>query len=126
MSLSITGTRVLIVEDRPDVQAIAKAILTRLGCQVCAARTAEEAILVIAEDEASIDLVFADIKLPGGMSGIELAGELRRRWPGIKTILTSGFPGPGDVRAEAREGGFPVLPKPYRAQQLAEAIRRIL
>ena len=76
--------------------------------------------------EAGVDVVFADIHLPGGMSGLALAGELRQRWPAVKTILTSGFPGPGDVRGQARAGGYVVLAKPYRAQELAAALRGLL
>lgn len=128
MPQSIAGTHVLIVEDRADVQAIARAILVRLGCRVAAVASAREAIdrVAAATADAPIDVVFSDIHLLGEMTGLDLAAELRRRWPAIRTVLTSGTPGPVDVRQMARDGGYPVLPKPYRAQELAEAIRGLL
>jgi len=126
MPQSIAGRTILIVEDQADVQAIGRAILTRLGCRVDAVASALEAIAHIEEAEAPVDVVFSDIHLAGGMTGLDLAVLLRQRWPGIKTILTSGYPGPGDVRHRARDGGFPVLAKPYRTPQLAEAIRSLL
>jgi CheY-like chemotaxis protein len=130
MPKSLTGTKVVVVEDRRDVQAIAQAILTRLGCQVSVVATARDALAAIDDAEgraeARFDVVFTDIQLPGGMSGLDLAATLRQRWPGIKTILTSGVAGPVDMRGLARAEGYPVLAKPYRPQQLAEAIRGLI
>ena len=45
------------------------------------------------ETDSDIGLLSADIIMPGGMSGIELAVETRRRWPGLGILMTSGFPG---------------------------------
>jgi len=125
MPRSCSGTRILIVEDRDDVQAIAVAILSRLGCHVTVAQTARAALTVI-ESDGAVDVLFADIRLPGGMSGLELGQMVRDRWPEIRILLTSGEPGVDDVRGAARADAFAVIGKPYRAAQLADALRQVL
>jgi CheY-like chemotaxis protein len=125
MTLSAAGARVLVVEDREDVQAIATAILSRLGCSIIVAPTGRAAIAVL-EDDPSMDLLFSDIMLPGGVSGLDLAREVRQRWPEIAILLTTGYPGPEDVRATARAEGLAIIAKPYRMADLAERVREAL
>jgi len=124
MSRSPSGARVLVVEDRDEVQAIAVAILSRLSCHVRVAANARAALAAIEEGE-TIDIVFADIRLPGGVSGLDLARTVRQRWPEIKILLTSGDPGTDDVRGAARADAFPLVAKPYRPGDLAGAIRQL-
>jgi DNA-binding NtrC family response regulator len=73
-----------------------------------------------------VDLLFSDVVMPGTMDGLDLAYEARRLRPGLKVLLTSGFPG---VRgAEQRMTGhrFPLLNKPYPHDELARTVRAIL
>ncbi len=67
------------------------------------------------------DLVVSDIVMPGGMNGIELAEELRQRRPGLPIVLVSGYAAPASAAPEQ----FPVLRKPFRMEQFAQAIARV-
>jgi DNA-binding LytR/AlgR family response regulator len=53
--------------------------------------------------------------MPGGMSGLDLAREIRRRRPALPVILTTGYAG---AARGAEEEGFPLLLKPYDIEQL--------
>jgi DNA-binding LytR/AlgR family response regulator len=59
--------------------------------------------------------------MPGGMNGIELAEELRHRSPGLPIVLVSGYA----ASASAAPEQFPVLRKPFRMEQFAQAIARV-
>jgi signal transduction histidine kinase/ActR/RegA family two-component response regulator len=114
---SAGGKRVLMVEDDPLVGAVVASALVDIGFAVKSASTAEEALALL-EGGASIDLLFTDVVMPGTMSGIDLAKEVRRRNPGLPVLLATGYS--RDV-ASIR-GGFRVLAKPYRIDALVEAL----
>ena len=124
-SLPTGSETVLVAEDRVDVRAVAVAMLERLGYRVFEAATAQAALAVL-DSGAKVDLVFSDIVMPGGMSGLELAQELRRR--GVKTpiLLTSGYASPQALREQAQKLGLPVIGKPYRIVDLAVRVRAML
>jgi len=121
-----TGTEtVLVVEDRADMRAVAVAVLERLGYRTLEAETGAAALAVL-NSGAGIDLVFSDIVMPGGMSGLDLAQEIRGR--GLKTpiLLTSGYASPQALRAQAQKMGLPLIGKPYRVVDLAAKVRAML
>jgi CheY-like chemotaxis protein len=62
--------------------------------------------------------------MPGGMNGIELARELRRRRPDLPVLLTSGYA--AAVQSEADAEGIEILQKPYRMKDFAQALERLL
>jgi PAS domain S-box-containing protein len=116
---------VLVVEDEPDVRAISCAFLRSLGYRVLSAASSIEALQRLEED-ASIALLFSDVMLGEGMNGQELAREAKRQRPGLAVLLTSGYedsPVPTDA---SDTHTFEVLRKPFRREQLAEAVRRSL
>ena len=115
------GGRVLLVEDNEEVGNLAETMLDELGHEVLRARSASEA-LDIADGGASFDIVFSDVVMPG-MSGLELAGELKQRRPKLPIILTTGF---SDKLAAAGNTGYPVVRKPYRMETLALAVDEAL
>jgi two-component system, NtrC family, sensor kinase len=115
--------RVLVVEDDEAVLETARAVLVELGYQTLAARSGTEALAVLRRDEP-IDLIFTDIVMPGGMSGITLAREARQLRQDIKVLLTSGYD--ASVAERQGAGGFEILPKPYRQAQLADKIAGVL
>ena len=80
----------LLVEDDPEVATLTAEMLRGLGLAVAHAGTAEQALRTLAE-RRDIDIVFSDVMMPGGMSGIELAREVRRRRPDLPIVLTTGF-----------------------------------
>ncbi len=109
---------ILIVEDEADVRAIAVRFLQSLGYRVLAAADAAAALAQL-EATPGIALLFSDVILGAGMSGVELADAARRLRPQLPVLLTSGY-----ERAAADDArGFPLLHKPYRREQLAAAIR---
>jgi signal transduction histidine kinase/ActR/RegA family two-component response regulator len=115
--------RVLVVEDEPDVRNIAAAFLRSFGYKVVAVGTALEALEQIAADP-HIAILFTDVMLGGGMNGVELAEATRSLRPDIGVLLTSGYDEQATAAESARD--FELLRKPYRREQLAEALKRNL
>ncbi len=117
--------RVLVVEDEPEVRAIACAFLKSLGYQVDAASNAEEADKIL-QAHADMDLLFSDVILGAGRTGAELARDIQQRRPRLAVLLTSGYERPADEREEQPGRQFELLRKPYSREQLAAAVRRAL
>ena len=117
--------RILLVEDNVPLRRATARQLTELGYRVLEAEHAVSALLILAGAEP-VDLLFTDVVMPGTMDGLDLAHEAARLRPGLRVLLTSGFPG---VRgADIRAGGYPLplLNKPYSRDALARRIRRVL
>ena len=109
----------LLVEDDHEVAALVTEMLRELGWGVTRAATAEAALGALANNR-DIGLVFSDVMMPGGMNGVELAQEIRRRRPSLPIVLTSGY---SEAAAhDARAAGISLLPKPYRLEQLDDAL----
>ncbi|MET0808252.1 MAG: ATP-binding protein [Pseudoxanthomonas sp.] len=113
---------VLLVEDDSEVAALVHDMLRDLGYDVISASSAAAALGALA-NERQIDLVFSDIMMPGGTSGIELAREVRVRRPGLPILLTSGFA--ERSRNDALALNIPVLAKPYGLEDLRHAIAQL-
>jgi signal transduction histidine kinase/DNA-binding response OmpR family regulator len=114
--------RILLVEDDPTVLTLTLDMLTCLGYQVATATNAADALEIIQSD-AEIDLLFSDVVMPGGVSGVSLARTSRELRPDLRVLLTSGFVGEGAVLETAE---FPLLDKPYETSQLASKLRKLL
>src|SRR5581483_11457245 len=99
------GYRVLIVEDNDEVGQFSTELLEGLGYSVRRVANANDALAILAEDEFAADLVFSDVIMPG-MNGVELAGIIRERFPGLPVVLTSGY---SDVLAENAHHGFELI-----------------
>jgi len=112
---------VLLVEDDPDVRAVTSAMLRDLGYEVLEASTARAALKVI-DGGTPVDLVFTDVIMPFGMSGIELAQELGKRSAPPRILLTSGYTAqrviPDELGTQLR-----LLRKPYTQPELSKAVR---
>ncbi|HXZ01591.1 MAG TPA: MASE1 domain-containing protein [Stellaceae bacterium] len=113
---------VLVVEDDPEVAEVSVALLETLGYRVTHVTSAQAALDTLSKG-GSFDLVFTDVVMPGGMSGVELARALRNRYPGLPVLLTTGY---SIAAQEASKEGFPILPKPYRPTALQAQIRDLL
>jgi DNA-binding NtrC family response regulator len=111
----------LLVEDDTFLAATAEMLLETLGYRIRYASTAAQALDLL--QKGDIDVVFADIVLPGGISGIDFAKTLRDRAPGLPVVLTTGSQ---SAAAEARAQGFIVLEKPCRAEVLESTLRSAL
>jgi PAS domain S-box-containing protein len=122
-SLSGKGETILAVEDSIPLRRIVVRQLHGLGYTVLEAGNGAEALAIL--ETETVDLLFTDVVMPGGIDGFELAASAVQRWPGIKVILTSGFPQTRFVD-EIEPHAFPLLSKPYRKGNLAQLIRSVL
>jgi PAS domain S-box-containing protein len=112
--------RVLIVEDDTLVAELAAGMLSEFGFECTVAHSAKEALERLAGGEKP-RLIFSDIIMPGGISGIELARKVRDRFPELPILLTTGY-----SEQVADSHGFPVLQKPYEMDTLASALGTVL
>ncbi|MEO8670704.1 MAG: PAS domain S-box protein [Tahibacter sp.] len=114
---------VLVVEDEADVREIAIAFLRGLGYDVLSAADAEAALRELASPQ-TISLLFTDVALGDGMPGTELADSARRLRPGLPVLLTSGYD--RDSSGQSGRQEYELLQKPYKREQLANAVRQVL
>lgn len=116
---------ILVVEDDPLVRAHLSTQLESLGYRVSLAASGPEALKLLAELE-DVDLLFTDVVMPGGMNGRELAEEVVRLRPGMRTLFTSGYAESAIVHQGRLDPGVQLLSKPYRRQDLADKLRKAL
>ena len=118
------GVRVLLVEDDVAVRAVTEGLLADFGCQVEGAPDGPTALARLQAGER-FDLLISDIVMPGGMSGVDLAKAAQARDADLPIVLTTGYAGErlGDG-PEALD--WPLLRKPFRAEQLGLAMRGAL
>lgn len=116
---------VLFVDDNAEVRIVGAEILRRCGYQVLVGASAEEAIRTAEAHAGKIDLLIADVVMPG-MNGPDLAKQLNRIQPGTPVLYTSGY----DDHVVAHHGfldpGLTFLAKPYSPTALAQKIREVL
>jgi nitrogen-specific signal transduction histidine kinase/CheY-like chemotaxis protein len=112
---------VLVVEDNAAVADVTVTLIEQLGYQAVFAENAADALKRLHSGE-KIDLVFSDIVMPGSMDGIALAAEVRRYFPDIPIILTSGY----SDAARAAEMRYPILRKPFESSDLGKALGEAL
>ncbi len=116
--------KILVVEDDARVRRVAVARLEDAGYSVIEVKDARQALSML-ERNPDIDLIFTDIVMPGGMSGDELAQEVRLTRPDMKILFTSGYAEPSVAGRElAATGAW--LRKPYTARELTTLLRQLL
>jgi PAS domain S-box-containing protein len=116
---------ILVVEDDERLRRMAVKLLGSLGYQVREAGSARAALEILNSGE-SIDLLFSDVVMPGGMLGSDLAAEVKITQPRMKVLLTTGY-----SEVFVKEGGGPLddvamIGKPYRKPELAAKLRELL
>jgi signal transduction histidine kinase len=113
---------VLLVEDNAGVAQIASGMLDALGFKVVHAENAHEALRKL--ESVAIDVLFSDVVMPGGMNGVELAREVRKRNPDLPVLLTSGY-SDAIQKLDPCEN-LPLLEKPYELPSLERALRTLV
>lgn len=116
---------ILIVDDETDLLELAKSYLFDLGYRTFVAKNAHQALEILAR-ESSINLLFSDVVMPGGMNGYELAKKTSEEYPHIKILLTSGFTSKTIAQNGLARFSTNLLDKPYRKADLAARIRLVL
>ena len=116
---------ILLVEDEPILREWVREVLESNSYRVLEASNGIEALRVWDGENGKVDLLLTDMVMPEGMTGRDLARQLRARQPGLKVIYTSGYS--ADIAANDPElRGVPFLPKPYPAPQLNQMVRNCL
>jgi len=116
---------ILVVEDDPELCALLTLLLQDEGHQVTVAPDGSAALQMIADGAVRPDLVLADHNLPGGMSGLQVAAQLREALPGLPVIVLTGDIQAGTVRDVAQRG-FMHLSKPVKPDELVRMIQELL
>jgi CheY-like chemotaxis protein len=116
---------VLVVEDEPAVRMLICRSLAHYGYRVLEASNAHEALEIWEPNRRTIDVLFTDMVMPGGMSGSELAARLRQQNPDLKVIVASGYSG-GRGGNQADGSGIEYLAKPFDGTTLTQAVRRLI
>jgi PAS domain S-box-containing protein len=114
------GRTVLVVEDNPAVRQVTHSTLHSLGFKVLEAETGDEAARLL-KAKNDIKLVLSDVRMPGELSGIDLARLIQREQPDIQVLLTTGY-----FDSEDKLEDLNLLYKPYRAMDLAEKIQSLM
>ncbi len=113
---------VLLVEDEPAVRQLVCGLFQRHGFRVFTAVTGTEAVGIWAEHAAEIGLLFTDITMPGGLTGVELAKRLKEQSPNLGVIVTSGFAADLGSYGLSEIPGCLFLQKPFSPAELAEVV----
>ena len=108
---------ILLVEDNEGVREYAKGVLEGLSYAVLEAATADDALRLI-KKRPSITLLFTDVVLPGLTSGRELADAVRRKYPGLPVLYTTGYTRNAIVHQGRLDPDVHLLNKPYTQQEL--------
>jgi CheY-like chemotaxis protein len=113
---------ILLVEDDSAVRDVVVRVLAEKGFGVLTANDAYEAIRILAERH--VDVLFADIVLPGGMDGVQLAKQARLMRPAIRVLFQTGYVQRATEREAFRIGR--VLFKPLRQPDIVRALEQVL
>jgi len=123
---NVTGgdETVLVVEDNAQLRQATMRQLVELGYRVLEAEHAAAALAILSGER--VDLLFTDVVMPGNMDGVDLARHALALRPGLKVLLTSGFPGVRGGDQRMVDCPFPMLAKPSRRDELARMVREVL
>jgi CheY-like chemotaxis protein len=119
-----SGT-VLVVEDEPVVRDSTTRILDRAGFTVIPAANAEDALRLIEDEHAGIDVVVTDAVMPW-MSGPDLAQRVQARHPSVGIVLLSGYIPETLNLDDVLERGAQFVAKPFAGADLVSAVRRVM
>ncbi|MGC3958291.1 MAG: response regulator [Verrucomicrobiota bacterium] len=117
----------LVVEDEPVLREMAQMILEEFGYRVILATNGKEALEMWERHQNSIDLLFTDMVMPAGLSGMELAHKLIAQRKELRVVFASGYT-VDDISTDflTRNNDARFLQKPYTRINLARAVREAL
>jgi nitrogen-specific signal transduction histidine kinase/ActR/RegA family two-component response regulator len=116
----LAKSTVLVVDDDPDLRAVARDGLEILGCNVLLADGGPDALEIL-KSHGPVDLLMVDVRM-GGMDGLELIQRARGIWPGLKALVMTGGTEPPALLHDATR----ILRKPFRVDDLAQEIGALL
>jgi DNA-binding NtrC family response regulator len=116
---------ILVVDDEPDILALASAYLQEAGYRSLSAANADIAFIILKQPAIAFDLLITDIIMPGTLDGVSLAVEARRLLPDLPIIYMTGFGGIAEVRSRDAPPGA-LLNKPWNRQHFLNAVETAL
>jgi signal transduction histidine kinase len=116
---------ILVVDDDEKIRNVGAIMLERLGYRTLQAANGRTALEILKHEHKNISLLFTDVMMPDGMNGMQLMEKAREYFPQIKVLFTSGYtentmPNYGII------AGQELIGKPYRKEDLAKKVRKIL
>jgi len=114
---------VLVVEDDAELRYLTAALLEDEQMDTIQCESAEAALAVMLIGGCEVAMIFADVRLRGVMDGIDLAHEVKMRWPLLPVILTSGHP---RERVGKLPPGVAYMPKPWQPLNVLIAAEQAL
>jgi FixJ family two-component response regulator/DNA-binding HxlR family transcriptional regulator len=114
--------RILVVDDDPQFREELTTVLSDEGHTLFSAPSVRKALELL--ERESVDVIFTDLKMPR-QSGLELLAEVQRQWPGIFTVMITGFATVPTAVEAMKAGAFDYLAKPFRTAQLHQIIALI-
>ena len=115
---------ILVVEDNPLVREHVVGLISTFGYQVVEAQNGPEALLILQSD-VRVDLLFTDMVMPGGMSGVDLAKKANELRPQLLVLYTTGF-SPEGLTGDKAPAGDVLISKPYRKAELGNKLAVLL
>jgi CheY-like chemotaxis protein len=122
---AVAGETVLIVEDEPTIRMLVTEALDDLGYTAIQAEDGAGGLQVLQSD-TRLDLLIADLGLPGGMNGWQVADAGRAARPDLKVLFITGYAESAVLNQNRLEPGMYVLIKPFAMEALANRIKDII
>jgi PAS domain S-box-containing protein len=119
---AVAAKRVLVVDDNADVREMSAAFLGSLGYDTIEAESGEAALALL--ESTTVDLVFSDVIMPGGMNGLQLIDAVRRTYPGVATLAATGY-SENALERPASAPDLQILPKPFKLNDLADMVDKL-
>jgi two-component system cell cycle sensor histidine kinase/response regulator CckA len=119
------GETLLLVDDEPIIREMWGEILEEIGYRVLCAGDGNEALSILEDHHGELDLVILDLVMPH-MGGKETLAEIKRRFPTVKVLLSSGYSENGEAREMIGSGAAGFIQKPYQIRMITLKIREIL
>jgi two-component system cell cycle sensor histidine kinase/response regulator CckA len=119
------ASRTLLIEDEDALRGLVARYLERLGFEVYAASSGEQALDEFSAASQSFDLVIADLTLPG-LSGIDVARRMLELRPDQRILLCSGYPFDPAVLDGVPANQITFLQKPFMPAMLADSLRSLI
>src|SRR5215472_13698066 len=113
---------VLIVEDDLDVAEVTAGLLEECGFEVKLTYQGGTALDMLRRGDR-VDVILSDIMMPGGISGMQLAEEVRNLSLHVPVLLATGY---SDAAADAGSRGLPIITKPYTMEELCTSIAELI
>jgi PAS domain S-box-containing protein len=120
-----TDETILVVEDDDEVRTYSVETLRELGYRVLEAHDGPSALRLL-ERQSRVDLLFTDVVLPGGMTGAQVASQVRALRPEMKILFTTGYARNAIIHQGRLDKGVELITKPFSFSDLAAKIRDVL